>query len=83
MRDFNRLVSEQMKTMDKLLCLQSELEGYKEIEQELQSLNQISKLANIQSEITRVKQELTEIHQVFETQTEDVIRTYQEKNAIC
>ncbi len=83
MRDFNRLVSEQMKTMDKLLCLQSELEGYKEIEQELQNLNQISKLANIQNEIIRVKQELTEIHHVFETQTEDVIRTYQEKNAIC
>jgi uncharacterized SAM-dependent methyltransferase len=82
MRDFNCLVSEQMKTMDKLLYLQSELERNVEIEQKLQGLNQISKLENVQTEINRVKLELQKIHQEFERQTEEVIRSYQE-NAIC
>ena len=38
MDHFNRLVSEQMMTMEKLLFLQGELERCQEIEEELQTL---------------------------------------------
>lgn len=81
--DFNRLVSEQMKTMDKLLCTQSKLEQLKEVERELFEHNKETELIKVQSEISRLKQELKEIHQQFEQQTEEVIRFYQEKNFIC
>ncbi|MGJ7918932.1 YgaB family protein [Neobacillus sp. LXY-4] len=83
MNNFNRLVSEQMKTMDKLLELQSELERCQEIEQELLKLQEETKLEDVQSEIIRMKKELKEIHQVFEEQTEEVIRSYQGLNVIC
>ncbi|WP_147535589.1 YgaB family protein [Bacillus marasmi] len=83
MNDFNRLISAQMKTMDKLLEIQTELESSQKIEQELLKLEDATKLALVQSEIIRKKQELREIHEIFEQQTEDVIRTYQELNPIC
>lgn len=83
MEDFNRLVSEQMKTMDKLLYLQSELERCQEIEQELKNSQEETKLGNVQSEIIRMKNELKEIHQVFEKQTEEVIRSYQGIKVTC
>ena len=77
MVDFNRLVAEQMKTMEKLLYLQSELERCQQIEQELIDLQQHKKLKSIQTEIESRKEVLKEIHQVFEQQTEEVIKTYQ------
>ncbi|MFE8700565.1 YgaB family protein [Cytobacillus sp. FJAT-54145] len=77
MNNFNRLVSEQMVTMDKLLFIQSELERCKEIEKELKELQQETQLKSIQLEINRMKKELKEIHQTFESQTEEVIRSYQ------
>jgi hypothetical protein len=77
MNQFNRLVNEQMKTMEKLLYLQSELERCQQIEEELKILQQETELDSVQYEITRMKKELKEIQQVFETQTEEVIRTYQ------
>lgn len=83
MEDFNRLVSEQMKTMEKLLYLQTELERCQQVEQELLNLQKQTKLESIQEEIARMKQELKEIHRVFEQQTEEVIRTYQDLNVIC
>jgi hypothetical protein len=83
MEDFNRLVAEQMKTMEKLLYLQSELERCQQIEQELIELQQQTKLNSIKEEIAKMKQELKDIHQIFEKQTEDVIKTYQEINVIC
>jgi hypothetical protein len=83
MEDFNRLVSEQMKTMEKLLYLQAELERCQQVEQELLNLQKQTKLESIQEEIARMKQELKEIHRVFEQQTEEVIRTYQDLNVIC
>jgi hypothetical protein len=83
MEDFNRLVAEQMKTMEKLLYLQTELERCQQIELELITLQQQTKLKSIEEEISRMKQELMEIHQVFEKQTEEVIKTYQELNVIC
>ncbi|WP_442598929.1 YgaB family protein [Neobacillus sp. D3-1R] len=77
MNQFNRLVSEQMKTMEKLLFIQAELERCQEIEEELKALQQETELESVQYEINRMKEELKQIQQVFENQTEEVIRSYQ------
>ena len=78
MQEFNRLVAEQMQTMDRLLFLQSELERCQEIENVLMELQQESQVASVQLEITKMKEELKDIQQKFELQTEEVIRSYQE-----
>lgn len=80
MNEFNRLVSEQMKTMDRLLFLQSELERCQEIEMELKAIQRETELESIQLEIAKMKEDLREIQQTFEKQTEEVIRTYQSVN---
>jgi uncharacterized coiled-coil DUF342 family protein len=82
MDQFNELVSTQMKTMDKLLYLQSELERCQQIEKQLITLRQNAELDEVREEIDRMKDELKDIHRVFEEQTEDVIRTYQEMNIL-
>lgn len=82
MDQFNELVSTQMKTMDKLLYLQSELERCQQIEKQLITLRQNAELDDIREEIDRMKDELKDIHRIFEEQTEDVIRTYQEMNIL-
>ncbi len=81
MDQFNELVSTQLKTMEKLLYLQSELERCQEIEQELIKLRQDAQLDELREELDRMKAELKEIHRVFEQQTEEVIKTYEESNA--
>ncbi len=78
MKSFDLLVTEQMQTMEKLLYLQGELERCEEIEEELKSLQQETELESLQTEIANMKKELREIHRVFESQTEEVIRSYQE-----
>jgi len=83
MKDFNRLVSEQLKTMDKLLDLQSELEACQEIELELKGLREEAKFEEVQAKINRIKSDLKVIHQLFDRQTQEVIRTYQEANVTC
>ncbi|EWG08643.1 hypothetical protein LIS77_05535 [Cytobacillus firmus] len=80
MENFNSLVSEQMKTMEKLLYLQSELERCQEIEEELKAIQQETELESVQYEIARMKEELKQIHRIFEEQTEEVIRSYQKVN---
>ena len=82
MDQFNELVSMQMKTMDKLLYLQSELERCQQIEQQLITLRQNTELGEIREEIDRMKEELQDIHRTFEEQTEEVIRSYQEMNIV-
>ncbi|MFT8322735.1 MAG: YgaB family protein [Bacillus sp. (in: firmicutes)] len=77
---FNGLVGEQMKTMDKLLYLQGELERCEGIELELQLLQKETELKEIQMDIQKMKEELQDIHQIFELQTEEVIKVYQEKD---
>jgi hypothetical protein len=77
---FNRLVSEQMVTMEKLLFLQGELERCQLIEEELQTLQNETNLESIQSDIKSMKKELKEIQQIFETQTEELINSYREMN---
>ena len=80
MNEFNRLVTEQMKTMDWLLFLQSELERCQEIEMELRAIQQETELESVQLEIAKMKKDLKEIQQTFEKQTEEVIRSYQSVN---
>ncbi|WP_226645084.1 YgaB family protein [Mesobacillus subterraneus] len=78
MDKFNELVSSQMQTMEKLLYLQSELERCQEIEKQLDALKQSAELEELRLEIDLKKQDLQEIHRMFEKQTEEVIHTYQE-----
>ena len=77
MDQFNRLVSEQIITMEKLLNLQAELERCLEIKRELQNLQKETELESIQFDIEQMKKELAEIQQIFEKQTEEVIQSYQ------
>ncbi|WP_053365279.1 YgaB family protein [Bacillus sp. FJAT-27245] len=77
MKTFSQMVSEQMKTMEKLLYLQAELERCQEIEGELQMLQNETELESIQNEIRGMKAELRDIQKKFEEQTEEVIRSYQ------
>lgn len=79
MDHFDNLVSEQLKTMEKLLFIQSEIERCQEIEAELLQLQNETELQSIQDEIKNMKQELTNIHEIFQKQTEEVIQSYQDK----
>jgi regulator of PEP synthase PpsR (kinase-PPPase family) len=80
MDHFNRLVSEQMVTMEKLLYLQAELERCQQIEEELQTLQNATNMDSIQNDIQTMKKELKEIQFIFEKQTEEVINSYREMN---
>lgn len=80
MDHFNRLVSEQMLTMEKLLYLQGELERCQEIEQQLQTIQNETELESVQFDINQMKKELKEIQEIFEKQTEEVIQSYRETN---
>jgi len=80
MDQFNRLVSEQMATMEKLLYLQAELERCQQIEEELQTLQNATNLESVQNDIQAMKKELREIQIIFEKQTEEVINSYREMN---
>ncbi|MDF0725926.1 YgaB family protein [Cytobacillus sp. S13-E01] len=79
MDTFNQLINEQLKTMDKLLFLQSEIERCQDIESVLIDLEDKTELTSIQEEIDKMKIELRQIQRTFELQTEEVIRTYQDK----
>jgi hypothetical protein len=80
MDHFNRLVSDQMVTMEKLLYLQGELERCQQIEKELQTLQDATDLESVQADIRLKKKELKEIQTIFEKQTEEVINSYREMN---
>ncbi|MGW8785609.1 YgaB family protein [Heyndrickxia sporothermodurans] len=74
---FNELIMDQMKTMDQLLDLQSEIERCQDLEQELIKLQEEAKLDSLKNEIKLMKKELDTIHKTFEEQTDNVIRQYQ------
>ena len=80
MDHFNRLVSEQLVTMEKLLYLQGEIERCQQIEEELQTLQDATDLESVQADIRLKKKELKEIQTIFEKQTEEVINSYREMN---
>ncbi|WP_299094688.1 YgaB family protein [uncultured Metabacillus sp.] len=75
--NFDQLVGEQLKTMDKLLYLQSEIERCQDIMKRMNALQDEAKIDSIQDEIEEMKLELNRIQQVFEKQTEEVIRSYE------
>ncbi|MBD1379662.1 YgaB family protein [Metabacillus arenae] len=77
MIQFDQLVGEQLKTMDKLLELQSEIERCQEIESQLSDLEHSAQLGTLQKEIEHMKKELLNIQCMFERQTEEVIASYQ------
>ena len=80
MNHFNRLVSEQLVTMEKLLYLQGELERCQEIQEQLLALQNETELESVQFDINQMKKELKEIQEIFEKQTEEVIQSYRESN---
>ncbi|MCP3739663.1 YgaB family protein [Rossellomorea sp. BNER] len=82
MAKFEQLVTSQMRTMDKLLFLQSEIERCKKVEQELIILQEKGKLRSISIEILEMKKELKQVQEKFQEQTNEVIRTYQEKKVL-
>jgi hypothetical protein len=82
MTEFDRLINEQLRTMEKLLFIQSEIERCQEIEQQLRSLQQLTEIDCLLYEISRMKIELSSIQEMFEQQTEEVIRYYQEGQTI-
>ncbi len=77
MKEFEVLVAEQLKTMDKLIFLQSEIERCQEVEKQLIQLEQQTEIRSVREEILQMKNELKEIQSLFEKQTEEVIRSYQ------
>jgi chromosome segregation and condensation protein ScpB len=79
MNRFDQLVNEQLRTMDKLLFIQSEIERCQQLEKELVILQNQTELDSIQEEISKMKIELRHIQETFEMQTEEVIRTYQDR----
>ena len=76
MNDFEGLVEEQLKTMDKLLFVQSEIERCQQIEAELFALQEETDIQSIKEEIAKMKIELRKIHEVFDKQTEELVQIY-------
>jgi uncharacterized protein YoaH (UPF0181 family) len=57
--------------------LQSEIERCQEIMSELIALQDETKIHSVKDEIEQKKKELNRIQEVFEQQTEEVIRSYE------
>ncbi|WP_223703455.1 YgaB family protein [Sutcliffiella deserti] len=77
MDKFDFAVAEQLKTMDKLLFLQSEIERCQQVEQQLFQLQiEADKIHKLKRDIVQMKKDLKEVQRIFETQTEEAIRSY-------
>ena len=81
MKSFEELVNEQMIIMDKLLNMQTELDRYRELEEELRHRKKEQDLLSIQDDIMEMKKELNSIQNLFMQLTERVIESYQTKSA--
>ncbi|MFD2680161.1 YgaB family protein [Bacillus seohaeanensis] len=79
MMEFNQLVADQVKTMDKLLFLESEIERCQKLEAELAELQQLTEVQSVTIEINQMKEELKAIQSVFQEQTEQIVLTYQQE----
>ncbi|MCY7755276.1 hypothetical protein MOF05_19270 [Bacillus haynesii] len=77
MPDFENLVQGQMEIMDKLLYLQAEIERCQKIEKELAVLEKKAQLLSIREDISQKRKDLAQIQDLFQKQTEQVIRAYQ------
>ncbi|PQD94737.1 hypothetical protein CYL18_12250 [Pradoshia eiseniae] len=81
MKSFEELVNEQMLIMDKLLSMQTELDRYRELEEELRNRKKEQDLLSVQDDIMEMKKELNSIQNLFMQLTERVIESYQTKSA--
>mgnify|MGYP003463597287 FL=1 len=81
MKSFEELVNEQMVIMDKLLHMQTELDRYMELEEELRNRKNDEDLLCVQDDISEMKRELDTIHTISMQLTEKVIESYQSKSA--
>ncbi len=81
MKSFEELVNEQMVIMDKLLHMQTELDRYMEMEEELRNRKNDVDLLCVQEDISEMKRELDTIQSIFMQLTEKVIESYQSKPA--
>lgn len=77
MDKFDMAVSEQLRTMDRLLLLQGDIERSQRIEEQMKQLKEeAEKLQKLKDDIEKMKEELAEIQSIFEAQTEEAIRSY-------
>ena len=81
MKRFEELVNEQMLIMDKLLNMQTELDRYRELEEELRNRKKEQDLLSVQDDIMEMKKELNSIQNIFMQLTERVIESYQTKSS--
>ncbi|MBK5472518.1 YgaB family protein [Bacillus mycoides] len=77
MNDFDKLVGEQLETMDELLKLQSHLEKYQQIEMSGRDTCDKKELHFIRQEIYRTEIALKLLHEKFEQQTNNVIQSFE------
>ncbi|QWG86451.1 YgaB family protein [Bacillus mycoides] len=77
MNDFDKLVGEQLETMDELLKLQSNLENYQQIEMSERDACDKKELHFIRQEIYRTEIALKLLHEKFEQQTNNVIQSFE------
>ncbi len=80
MKSFEELVNEQMEIMDKLLHMQTELDRYMDLEEELRNRKNHADLLTVQDDINEMKKELDTIQTIFMQLTEKVIESYQSKS---
>ncbi|WP_113604632.1 YgaB family protein [Staphylococcus aureus] len=76
MNDFDKLVGEQLETMDELLKLQAHLEKYQQIEMSEKDTCDKKELHFIRQEIYRTELALKMLHEKFEEQTNSVIQSF-------
>ena len=76
MNDFDKLVGEQLETMDELLKLQAHLEKYQQIEMSEKDTCDKKELHFIRQEIYRTEVALKMLHEKFEEQTNSVIQSF-------
>ncbi|HDR7565499.1 TPA: stress-induced protein [Bacillus mycoides] len=82
MNDFDKLVGEQLETMDELLKLQSHLEKYQQIEMSGRDTCDKKELHFIRQEIYRTEIALKLLHKKFEQQTNNVIQSFETEKII-
>ncbi|QWI15012.1 stress-induced protein [Bacillus wiedmannii] len=82
MNDFDKLVGEQLETMDELLKLQAHLEKYQQIEMSEKDTCDKKELHFIRQEIYRTELALKLLHEKFEEQTNNVIQSFETEKMI-
>ena len=77
MNSFDKLVGEQLQTMDELLKLQAHLEKYQQLEMSEQEKCDKKELYFIRQEIYKTELALKLLHEKFEQQTNEVIHSFE------